>query len=247
MKRVCIYCGVIGACEAEHVFPKSWYPDTTPRGVQRLTVPACRGCNKRWQVLEDTFAQDMLMGISPFAPEVAGVHARLTRGWQAATGKTPKERRIRAGNALRILRTMQWVEPGPGQPTAVLRTRGGLLVRFSPARRIEPQLRQALAEKLVRGLHYHETGEILREVRVHRTFLVLDEWVEDVELVDVWQALRQLPINDSLGPGFWYRRHVEGERSLWAFRIWGQITMVAAAELQRLACAPEASVPSWQD
>ncbi len=233
MESVCVYCGATAKCEAEHVFPRSWYPSTTPSHVQRLTVPSCGPCNDRWQGIETEFARDLLFGIRPNEPEVAGVHQRLTKAWQAATGKTTRERRIRAGNALKMYRTMQWVAPVPGHPRATLRTPGGLYVRASPARRIEPQLRKALAEKFVRGLHYHETGEILSGVRVHRTFLVLDERLEDSDLAEVWTALQQLPINDSLGPGFWYRRHIQGERSFWAFRIWGQITMVAVAEMLR--------------
>src|SRR4051812_38706332 len=49
----CAYCGSAPAVDDEHVFPRSWYPDTTPSTVKRVTVPACRSCNVRFKAIEE--------------------------------------------------------------------------------------------------------------------------------------------------------------------------------------------------
>jgi hypothetical protein len=193
-----------------------------------LTVPACRACNSRWQRVEDTLAHDLLLVTSPDTPEAAGVHARFGRGWHASAGKDEQDARRRAGRALKILKTMQWVPPAPGRPQPTLRTAGGILIRASPARRIENINLRELAEKFIRGLHYAECGEVLGPVQV-QAFLLNEERVRAPELQPMLEILQTLRIEQALGPGFWYRRHHEPGMSAWAFFIWGQITIVALA------------------
>jgi len=40
------------ATEADHVFPRPWYPDSTPQSVQRWTAPSCQYCNRKFGQLE---------------------------------------------------------------------------------------------------------------------------------------------------------------------------------------------------
>jgi hypothetical protein len=214
--------------EAEHVFPASWYPDTTPPTVQRLTVPSCPACNDRWERIERELGHELLMVLSPNHPEIAGVHARLSRAWQVGAAKNARDARHRAGKALKILRSMVWVEPVRGQPQATLRTPAGLYVRRSPARKIQKPLMRAVCEKLIRGLHYAETGEVLRELEV-QTMVATSERIAARELAEVWSFLQTLPINQRLGPGLWYRHHDEPKMAVWAFFLWGQVTIVAFA------------------
>ena len=231
-RKPCAYCDSAEGREGEHVFPRSWYPDTTPPTVQRLTVPACRDCNERWEQVERKLADEILLVVSPNRPEIAGVQERLTRAWKATAEQKPDERRHRIGRASKVLKTMLWAPPVPGRALATLRTAGGLLVRASPARRIENHLLRDIAEKFIKGLHYDETGgEVLRALKVDAAFIASDERLALLGK-DIADALRivleQNPIHD-LGPGFWYRRHREGARSVWAFRIWGQVNVVALA------------------
>ena len=36
----------------DHVFPASWYPESTSADIPRWTVPACKRCNERYGELE---------------------------------------------------------------------------------------------------------------------------------------------------------------------------------------------------
>lgn len=46
-KPICIYCQNDEGSTRDHVFPASWYPDTTPHEIQRRTLPCCPACNRR--------------------------------------------------------------------------------------------------------------------------------------------------------------------------------------------------------
>lgn len=32
----------------DHMFPKSWYPDTTPENLEKWQIPSCIACNARY-------------------------------------------------------------------------------------------------------------------------------------------------------------------------------------------------------
>ncbi len=120
---------------------------------------------------------------------------------------------------------MKWVSPVPGRTQVVIRTPGGLLVKATPARLVDAPLRRLIAEKFIRGLHYAEAGEPLGDVDVQAKMAINEALPADFDVV--LNFLAQLPINTSLGPGLWYRRHHEPNISAWAFRIWGQVMILA--------------------
>ena len=224
---LCIYCRTATATEDEHVFPDSWYPDTTPANVTRLKVPSCGRCNDEWEKVERALGQELVMSVTRGTPGVAGVAERLTRSWQPQRAKNEKDRRHRTARLLKVERTMTWAPPTPGKPQVIVRTQAGLYFRASPARRLDPSLRRRIAEKFIRGLHYAETGAPLGDVTVHAEMLinkpVPTEW-RGVEVI-----LGSVAPNDSLGPGFSYKSFHGADGSLWAFVIWGQILIISVA------------------
>jgi hypothetical protein len=223
-KAECTYCRAAPGAEGDHVFPAAWYPTTTPPEVQRLKVPSCRACNQRWHQVEDKLAADLVMVVDPTLPEMAGVAERYLRGLRPDVARDVSDARHRAAKALKSLHTMKWVPGVPGKPLVPMRLLSGLLVRLSPARELNNVLLREFSEKLIRGLTYKETGELLGPVRVDA---VLWNEERETQMPEASLVLQSDPIDSSLGPGFWYRRHVEPKISAWAFRIWGQITIVA--------------------
>src|ERR1035437_6096748 len=52
-KGGCVHClRFTDDITRDHVFPDSWYPESTPATVQRWTVPCCQPCNKELGVVE---------------------------------------------------------------------------------------------------------------------------------------------------------------------------------------------------
>lgn len=63
----CAYCGKSPAKrDKEHVFPKCLYPPSKGKSkVQRLTIPACRDCNKGWANDEAHFRNMLVLAGKP--------------------------------------------------------------------------------------------------------------------------------------------------------------------------------------
>jgi hypothetical protein len=136
----CIYCGNNAGMTADHVPPKSFFPQ--PRPSNLITVPACHKCNSGAGKDEDYF-------LATFMFSKAGVtHAgkllwkqRLNRMFRKNLGL---RRKIAKGLSYESLVT----------PTGIyLGRRMGL--QFDEAR-FEP-----VVQKIVRGLYYFEYGEVL--------------------------------------------------------------------------------------
>jgi hypothetical protein len=54
----CVHClGDFEELTWDHVFPRAWYPDTTPDNLEKWSIPACPTCNNRLSRLE----QDLLL------------------------------------------------------------------------------------------------------------------------------------------------------------------------------------------
>ena len=46
-KMHCVYClKLFEELTSDHVFPKSWYPETTPENLEKWQMPACVECNQ---------------------------------------------------------------------------------------------------------------------------------------------------------------------------------------------------------
>ena len=98
----CAYCADAVATTFDHVFPTSWYPESTPTRVQRWTVPACGQCNNLYSHMEKVIGLLLSMSVDGDLQGTSGVWGKLGKAAQPSTARTEKEARAR--EALR-----QWV------------------------------------------------------------------------------------------------------------------------------------------
>jgi hypothetical protein len=210
-KPVCVYCRAAESVEKEHVFPRSWYPESTPSNVQRLTVPACRSCNERFKRAEEDFAQAVVMGLDSTRPEAAGVYERLSGSWKPSRAMPGRDFRHRVSRRQSILRNAVWSDPLPGATTMLVRTPSGLVVRAAPTSPLDQGVVNLVVEKLVRGLCYQETGAALGPLRIEAT-IVTKQFVHEGgnELQQFFVQIASMPMDKRLGPGLWFGRHELG-------------------------------------
>src|SRR5271155_3734122 len=57
----------------DHVFPRSWYPRTTPANVQRWTVPSCGSCNGKFGEMEKELFIRLVLCVGPVKAEASGL------------------------------------------------------------------------------------------------------------------------------------------------------------------------------
>lgn len=76
----CVHClRPAEAMEADHVFPDSWYPDTTAPTVQRWTAPSCPECNRKLGQLENDLLLRLILCIDPKAEAASGLASKALR------------------------------------------------------------------------------------------------------------------------------------------------------------------------
>jgi hypothetical protein len=79
-KERCVHClRPSESVTADHVFPSSWYPDTTPASVQRWTVPACSECNRELGRLEKDLLVRLVLCVNPKSHAVSGLASKALR------------------------------------------------------------------------------------------------------------------------------------------------------------------------
>jgi hypothetical protein len=233
------------------VFPAAWYPSITPSKIQRRTVPCCAGCNERLHDAEDAVVLDLLFICNPGLPEIAGVQENVSRAWKPQHARDPHDQKHRAGKTLKILRTMEWPAAVVGAPLVFVQKPGSIYRPASPARSIDKKAMRVVIEKFIRGLHYLQIKKVLRDPNPHPPdldpLLPLDTAFQYsllpnqlIRLVDprltlndfapeLIEELRKSPVSAMFGPGFLYRCLRTPQASMWLFRLWGQLELVAFA------------------
>jgi hypothetical protein len=227
---LCIYCGAAEGVQAEHVFPSSWYPDSTPLTCQRLTVPSCPTCNARFKGAEERFIAPVMMSLVD-CDDSRGVYDRLSRSWKPDHGKSERDQAHRGAKLLSTLSRVQFKNP-PGASTApvltFLATARDDLVAAAPASPLQHADIDIIGEKFVRGLFFADTRRTLAPskfiARVVNDDLFAVGGPQTKPLVD---ALRSLPSSDSFAPGLRYRVMASptGDQH-WFFLLWGQLELL---------------------
>jgi len=102
----------------DHGLPASWYPDSTPRNVQRWTAPSCQKCNSELGRLERDLLIRVVLCIDPKKEAVSGLASKVLRslGLDAdGLSETEKAHRERVRAKLRAeLISHSDVAAGPG-------------------------------------------------------------------------------------------------------------------------------------
>ena len=92
----CIHCGQPLLEETDdHVFPTSWYPDSTPQSVQRWKAPSCRVCNGNSGKKEQELFIRLALCINPRKNGALGISAKLARTFGIGEGISPADRQKR--------------------------------------------------------------------------------------------------------------------------------------------------------
>jgi len=219
----CVHCSQpITEQTKDHVFPKSWYPVTTPPGVQRWTVPSCKKCNWELGKIERELFIRLALCLDPNKAEASGLSSKAIRSMGiGAEGISLKESLHRRFLKVKIIRSMRRYELGtetlPGLGVHSGFPEHELLAIGIP----EEQLR-AVATKIVRGCEFahriagkpapHKSLSQISRSPIKSGLLRFQQWVREGKLARILRALEEeLQARGKLqtGGGF-YRRLFHG-------------------------------------
>jgi hypothetical protein len=198
----CVHCLELLEQEtADHIIPRSWYPDGTPESVQRWTVPSCPGCNRRLGQAEKEFMIALALCYTGAEADASGIRSRALRAIAIGVeGLLEKEKGHRMRLRRRILSRV--VPFGLVKDVGVPRSLDVKRPVVHPFGDMEPvmiltlDLIAPVAEKMVRGLEFKLTGRYIEPPLLLKTFIVPPEELH--ELDDIFEGTTGL----EFGSGF---------------------------------------------
>lgn len=175
----CVHCLNPAGNTRDHVFPGSWYPDSTPEAVQRTIAPSCRPCNERSGKLENYILGRLGLCMDPTKAEVAGIAAKALRavGIGVEGELSAKENAIRAKLKARLMQETMPYSKVAGKP--------GILPGFGPRNEFSRESQIAVSvnadalkdvcRKIVRGLEHYVAGRYIEPPYILEVFFIDDE------------------------------------------------------------------------
>jgi len=205
----------------DHVFPESWYPDTTPPNLYKWQIPSCIPCNSQLGKIEDEFLGLVALCLDPNAPASRGIVQKALRAMNPDAATTPADRKARASLARRVrghLLEGQAIPPEGIYPT--LGEKWGRSAGQGVAVRIPAESFRRLTEKIVRGIFFIEDKKYI-EPPYRVEFFALD----DLGAQPARELVNRFGVTYAREPGVIVRRAVvpeDGISSIFEIEFWGQ-------------------------
>jgi hypothetical protein len=207
----------------DHVFPKSWYPTSTPPEVQRWTVPSCTGCNRELGKIEKELFVRLALCVDPRKAAAAGLSEKAVRSMGVrAENLTARERKHREALKSKILKEIK-----PYQASAAVLPGLGPHPGFPGHQQYQVEFAQssieAVAKKIVRGCEY-----ILAQNRiVEPPYTEQICFAKESDIQGVLQIFKHFGPT-YLGPGFLVARaaaHDDPKSVMYKIDVWDSWTI----------------------
>ena len=161
--RQCVYCqSTPETLTRDHVFPRGWYSQFTPKSVQRWIVPCCLECNKRHGENEESLLVRFGLALDPGDPEFRDIIEKANRSIVAAAATSNQDPEYREKLLLKLRDELLTGGAELAEHALVLRdgSWAGQDGQFT-ALQIDKRALDTLATKLAIGLTYWDEKTIL--------------------------------------------------------------------------------------
>jgi hypothetical protein len=211
---------------SDHVFPESWYPDSTPLDVEKWQIPSCIPCNSDYGKLEQDFLIKVGFCLDPDDPASASIVRKALRSVKPGAARNPRDAQHRLGKAKWLVaQTLEGdqipdhgIFPGMGERWAEI---PGERVAIT----IPKESFEKITEKIVRGIYFVEDGAFIEPPYSIEVYVLPEEGIAP------WtDALDRCGKTYSRGPGIAVRRavaHDDRVRSLFEITFWKQFKTYA--------------------
>jgi hypothetical protein len=143
----------------DHVFPKSWYPDVTPKDLAKWQVPSCIPCNSKYGWIESDFLSRVGLALEPYHPASRSVVETAMRSMKATAGRDERDRERRLARRRRIrAETLQGAAIPHGATIPGMGERWGRPIEEQVAVLLPAQSLRLMTEKIVRGIFCVQDG-----------------------------------------------------------------------------------------
>lgn len=224
----CVHClKTFDRLTWDHVFPKSWYPDTTPENLNKWKVPSCRECNGELGTIEEEFFRLVGLCLDPDTPATQGIVPKVLRSMRAAEKNSEKENIIRESIRQKVLKKamegtkipLEGIIPG-------LHEKWGRPIGEQVAFAVPAQSVHRITEKIVRGICYIEDQSYIEPPAKIEFFMFSPD--DATAIQEMFGAKEEV---FSCGPGIVVRKTVapeDGITSFFVIEFWGQFKTYAS-------------------
>jgi hypothetical protein len=160
----------------DHVFPRAWYPHTTPANLYKWQIPSCHPCNNEYGELEDDLLFRLAMCVDPHVRGTAGIVPRALRSMKPEFAKNARDR---AARAARLERLRGELLDGPDIPRSAvypgLGERWGRPMTEGLGVRIPAKSFRRLTDKIVRGIYFLDSQKFIEPPYAIEFYALSDE------------------------------------------------------------------------
>ena len=228
----CIYClGDFDDLTWDHVLPISWYPESTPKNIEKWKVPACLACNKQLGSIEEDLLLRLGLCVDPKSIASLGIPNKVLRSVTPSYGKNENDRKIRGLKRAKLIEQITRREklseheifPNFGPEKDFM---GSDNYHVIP---IPEHLLLSYNQKLVRGMTY-VLDKTLIDKHFNIELIVTDPNHKDVQL------LQELFMNHASiynrGVGFVVKRISEEQGKAWVYEfvIWQKLKFYSVVQ-----------------
>lgn len=210
----------------DHVFPESWYPDTTPSNLAKWQIPSCVPCNKELGLIENDFLVRVALCLDPNDPASRSIVQKALRAMNPEYAKDDSDRRARLALDRRIKseikRNLQVPIDGV-YPT--LDEKWGRQPEEIKALLIPEESFRRITEKIVRGITYIETNRHIDPPYQVYFFALDDEGAKPIR-----DAVKSSGTTVAREPGVIVRRVAVGMTALFEIEFWKQFKTHAVVD-----------------
>ena len=229
---VCIHClREVETRNWDHVLPTSWYPDSTPTNMEKWKAPSCMDCNKQYGNLERELLITIGMCLNSDDPEISSIVKKALRSINPSDAKDRKDKRERKRASDKIRKKLIKLKDVPKE---------SVFPNFGPRIDAEgyaglPVPREGLekmAEKIVRGIVFKETGQFIGDGYDIEIYVLHDE--DAKQFVDM---VSKFGGEINRGVGLSVIRAVlpeDPKTGVYAITIWKQLKMYAVVSPHNL-------------
>ncbi len=218
----CVHClKTVDTITDDHLFPRSWYPDTTPANLEKWKIPACQPCNNQYGALESELRLMFAACVDPHGEASSGVWKKALDGLNPERARSPFDSLKRKLARQRFLKKLRPVTGDLLKHTLpeIKERPIGTIALTIPANKL-----QRLVEKLARGTVYLADRQYLEHKQIGMSLI---RPADEGELVQLFQFGEQF----ERGSAIRISRAVNPENGDMFFRfdIWDQFRLFAYA------------------
>jgi hypothetical protein len=211
----------------DHVFPVSWYPDSSPANEAKWKIPSCIPCNQAYGRLEEDFLNRVGLCLNPDDDASRSIVEKVLRGLDPSSAKSDRDRRARVARRLGIISdTLQGAEIPHEATYPGMHEKWDRPLDEQIAVTIPAEYFQRITEKIVRGVSFIENRRLIEPPFEIENFVIDDSAAQSIR-----DSIARFGKTYARPPGLIVGCAVvpdDGMSSLWEITFWGQFKSYAS-------------------